>query len=71
MVNIKRNPAEQAAFDAILRVQGKKDNLSLADVTARLAARNFEFARYLISRGIEVGDYYSKVVPIKKQEKKR
>lgn len=64
---IKRTAAEQAELDTVLRVQGKKDRVSLADVTARLQRRNLQMAAHLKAQGVELPAYYADVQPAKKR----
>jgi hypothetical protein len=64
---IKRSAAEQADLNAALHVQGKKDRVSLADVTARMKQRNLQMAAHLKACGVELPAYYADVLPAKKR----
>jgi len=66
-MSIKRSAAEQVDLDSALRVQSKKDRVSLADVTARMKQRNLEMAAHLKACGVELPAYYADVVPAKKR----
>lgn len=63
---LKRPAAEEAELKAVLRVQQKKDETTLADVTARMKRRNLEMAGHLKSIGVELPAYYADV-PAKKR----
>lgn len=64
---LKRGAAEEAALKALLRVQKKKDETTLADVTARMRQRNLEMAGHLKSIGVELPAYYADVPATKKR----
>jgi hypothetical protein len=54
----KRNENEEITFRALLKVQGKKELVSLLDAKERLRLRNLDMAAYLRSTGVELPEYY-------------
>ncbi len=62
---LKRTEEEELMFRAVLKVQAKKECVSLQDAISRLKRRNWEMAMYLRSKNIELPEYYNGISAIK------